>query len=754
VLTIRSDAGYGLKFDSLERIASGIELLGVSQEGDVTTARVYVPPGKHTVLLRKIIAYGEKQTQQGAPRNAPLVESIESIRLAAIRDFWQDDPTLFPGPNEQISWEVWLHRGERAGDATHAEFSEKAQRVGLSTSPLAVVFPERVVTRAFGTREQLSASLEALFLVAELRRAKEVPSRLLELGPGEQRQLIDDLLARTTFRDSDAAVCILDTGINRIHPLLAFALDEADTHALRNEWGLADDQNHGTRMAGLALYGCLSVLFAGGQPVVLRHRLESVKLLPPPPDQNQEKDYGPFTIQAVALAEIQAPNRNRAICMAITTDDRDEGMPSLWSATLDHLSSGALDDGRRLMFVSAGNIEQLSAPYVYHQSNCSTGGGIQDPAQAWNVVTVGAVTERVTITDPTFNGWEPMAEAGDLSPRSRTSLAWPEANRKGWPTKPDIVMEGGNYAVRGADVSDCEDLSLLTTVLRRGNPRLLDMMTDTSPATADASRIAAIIWSQYPNLWPETVRALLIHSATWTPAMRHRYPSNQKAEIQKCMRCYGYGVPNLQRALWSAENVATLVFEGELTPYHKVGSQIRSHEMHIHRLPWPTDVLQELGAMRITMRVTLSYFVEPSPGRIGWDNKHRYQSHGLRFDVMRPTENEADFRLRLSSEGREASEPLENAQETRHWTVGDRGRRNGSIHSDWWTGTAAELAACDRIAVYPVTGWWRERPHLAKYDKAARYSLVVTIEAADEQVDIYTPIVNQTTLVTELEIQD
>jgi hypothetical protein len=31
---------------------------------------------------------------------------------------------------------------------------------------------------------------------------------------------------------------------------------------------------------------------------------------------------------------------------------------------------------------------------------------------------------------------------------------------------------------------------------------------------------------------------------------------------------------------------------------------------------------------------------------------------------------------------------------------------------------------------------------------------VVTIEAADEQVDIYTPIVNQTTLVTELEIQD
>ena len=37
------------------------------------------------------------------------------------------------------------------------------------------------------------------------------------------------------------------------------------------------------------------------------------------------------------------------------------------------------------------------------------------------------------------------------------------------------------------------------------------------------------------------------------------------------------------------------------------------------------------------MRVTLSYFIEPNPSQRG-NSRYRYQSHGLRFDVKRPTE--------------------------------------------------------------------------------------------------------------------
>lgn len=759
VVSIRSEQAFDLKFDSLERHRSGIELLSVKIEEGVTVAKVYVPRGRFVLLLRLIEAYETKVTEQsGQPRNRELIESIASIRLAAVRDFWQD-ALPFPEPGETLWWEVWLRVSEHDTPAeAHARFAALARQRGMRVSDQFVTFPERVVTLALGNQERFTGSLDLLSLLAELRRAKELATDYRELAPREQREVIDELLARLVPPSAEApAVCILDSGVNREHPLLAVALSPTDTQSINPNWGTADDRwQHGTEMAGIALYGCLTEVFPTTGPVPIRHRLESVKFLPPQPGANDPKDYGPFTIQAVALAEIQAPERDRAICMAVTADDRDLGMPSLWSGAVDQLCSGASDDERRLMFISAGNLrhEILQPDYEYHRSNCERG-GIEDPAQAWNPVTVGAFTEKVFIRHPDFNGWEPLAESGDLCPTSRTSLPWPSENQSGWPIKPDIVLEGGNYAEDGGgNPIGIDDLSLLTTVLPPfpDQGRLLETTRDTSPATAAAARLAAITWSQYPGLWPETVRGLIVHSARWTPKMVERFPGDRRASVQRCLRCYGYGVPRLQRALWSAENAATLIYEGELRPYHKIGSEIRSNEMHVHRLPWPVEVLQQLGEAQVTMRVTLSYFIEPSPGRIGWTRKHRYQSHGLRFDVNRPQEDEETLRQRLSrAEWEDPDQRPDNVAESRNWTVGDQGRRRGSIHSDWWTGNAADLATCNLIAVYPVTGWWRERPHLGRFERAARYSLIVTIEAPEIEVDLYTPIVNQTEIVTELE---
>lgn len=74
----------------------------------------------------------------------------------------------------------------------------------------------------------------------------------------------------------------------------------------------------------------------------------------------------------------------------------------------------------------------------------------------------------------------------------------------------------------------------------------------------------------------------------------------------------------------------------------------------------------------------------------------------------------------------------------------------GSIHSDWWTGTASALASCNKITVYPVTGWWRERPHLEQWHRKARYRMIVTLETPDAEVDLYTPIETQATVSTQI----
>jgi hypothetical protein len=754
ILTFRSDPGHDLKLESLELRRYGIELLSVaSDDNNAMIAKVFVPEGQLMQFLRRIDLYATVQTSKGTYRNKALVESIASIRLAVVEDFWED-LLPFPGPDEAIWWEVWLRGGRNNAELTHQRFSEWAHAVGLRVSREHVTFPERIVVLAFGTQRQLSQSLDLLTLIAELRRAKEVATAYVELPPREQREFVDDMVQRLIPPPVDApAVCLLDTGVNRLHPLLAPALAEQDAQAINPDWGAADHhrEQHGTGMAGVALYGHLADVMSGTDAVPLRHRLESVKILPPPPNHNEPGVYGWVTQEAAARAQVSAPRRNRVHCMAVTADDRDQGLPSSWSGAVDELCAGVLDETPKLMFITAGNVRgELHEPsYRYPDWNFERA-GIEDPGQSWNALTVGAFTEKVFIQHPDFRGWQPVAESGDLCPTSRTSLAWSDEHHAGWPLKPDLVMEGGNYAESGTQRAGLDDLSLLTTILHPTG-RLLETTRDTSPATAAAARVAAIIWSQYPRLWPETVRGLMVHSARWTPAMIRRFPGDRRSVVQRRLRCYGYGVPDLRRALYSAENAATLLYEGELQPYCRIGSDIKTCEMHLHELPWPKQVLEELGDVEVTMRVTLSYFVEPSPGRVGWGKNHRYQSHGLRFDVIRPLEGEEEFKRRLSrAEWEDSRVRPESVGETRNWVVGEQGRTHGALHSDWWEGTAADLAQCNRVAVYPVTGWWRERPHLGRVERKARYSLLITIETPRMDVNLYAAIATAAEIGTEL----
>ncbi len=168
-------------------------------------------------------------------------------------------------------------------------------------------------------------------------------------------------------------------------------------------------------------------------------------------------------------------------------------------------------------------------------------------------------------------------------------------------------------------------------------------------------------------------------------------------------------------------------------------------EIHIHDLPWPKEVLAGLGEAKVRLRVTLSYFVEPNPGRRGWQTKHRYQSHGLRFEVRGAAESHDEFRKRLNQQAMDEEEDRPVAgSDNDGWYLGPRARDRGSLHSDLLPDcTAADLAERGMIAVYPVTGWWKEQKKRDRSDKGARYALVVSIETDAADVDIWTPVANQ-----------
>ena len=748
-----------LAFESLARERSGIELQNLRHEDQKTYATVFVPDGKLDHFERLIHNYLiEKRDKNGKPiDNRKLIDTIREIRVASLRSLWTDALETFPTVDEkQFWWEVWLPtRGNQ--EATAEAFSERVESLGMRVAQGSLMFPERTVLLVQASLEQMQRSMVVLNNIAELRRAKETAEFFDVMPIDEQRAWVDDLLTRTRYPSEEENVpyvCLLDTGVNRGHPLLTPALAAEDLHTVDPAWGVDDTHGHGTQMAGLALTGDLTELLAGSDPVELNHRLESAKLLPHDgANEEDSRHHGYLTKEAVARPEITAPLRHRVFSMAITArDNRDRGKPSAWSAALDSLAADVDGNGAnpRLLIVSAGNVDDLNAWSRYPHSNDSD--EIHDPAQAWNALTVGAYTNLARITDSDATGYTPIAPAGGLSPYSTTSLTW----QKHWPLKPDVVFEGGNVAKDSLSASWMRSLSLLTTD-HESTSRIFTTARATSAATALASRFAAQIMAVYPNLRPETLRALIVHSAEWTTGMKRTFmPAHgnwSKNDYLRLVRRCGFGVPDLDRALWTVANSLTMVIEESLQPFKQgMSSEAVFRDMHFHHLPWPIDILEGLGETEVEMRVTLSYFIEPNPSQRGVNSRYRYGSHGLRFDVKRPLETTSSFRRRVNAAAEAADNGSSQTDYDSPWLIGVQGRHRGSIHGDIWRGTAADLASQGVIAVYPAAGWWKTRTKLERFDQSARYSLVVSIRSPEVKVDLYAAVANQVTAEVHVEI--
>ncbi len=731
-------AGERAVIDQLADRRKHMEVVAVREvAGQPITASVFVPTAAEDYYLGKVRAYRDTDTPGHRPRNEPLVTRMETVRLASARSLFTDEDRLFPeNPQERVWWEIWLRGGRRE------TFERMANALNFGLKAHAVKFPEREVVLALADVASLDRIVAHSDVVAELRRGKDTPAFFLGLGGAEQRAWSDEVLERLVPPDANAsvAVCLLDSGVRRTHPLIEPALAPEDWHTINPTWGPDDTpawplSGHGTRMAGVALYGDLVHVLIGSGAVAPLFRLESVRILPPADQANDPELYGAIIGEAIARVEVQAPRRRRIVACAVTSTATSRGRPSSWSASVDQLCFEEPD--RRLIILSAGNIAGDLTPADYLDRNDLE--SVDDPAQAWNALTVGAFTEKVDIIDPTFAGWQPIAPAGELSPRSRTSVVWDSQ----WPIKPDVVFEGGNLAHDGRQPGQgIDDLELLTTFCRHDR-RPFTTLSDTSAAAALAANMAGMILAERPQLWPETVRGLIVHSAEWTGPMwtRIRACGGRKRQMHALLRRYGYGVPDLRRALRSARNDLTLLIEDELQPYHrKEGGTSTTRDMKLHSLPWPRAELAALGAAQVELRATLSYFVEPNPGERGWTRRHRYASHGLRFRIKSATESLNEFRARINEAAREEEEgTVAGVTGSDDWLLGTA-RDVGSVHSDLWRGTAADLAARDAIGVYPVGGWWKEKPYLERVDTFARYSLLVTIRAPGTDVDIYTPV--------------
>jgi len=497
------DRGLIVEFESFESIGEAfeeksfgkdIELFNIRYANNKTYATVFIPEDSMHKFENKINAYFlEKKRIDGQPLDyQPLIDTIANFKKATIKALWTDTIPL-PENREQIfCWEVWLTvRSNRQNQLNG--FKALAKKLNIETSNNHFEFKERTVLLIRATTKQLELSLDLLNNIAELRKAKTTADFFSEMKVKEQKEWLADLQKRILFpkeTDKTPFICILDTGINSAHPLIEKFIGVNDLHTINEAWGKADEAGHGTSVAGLALYGDLVEVLETKEQIEIGHRLESSKIIKmseyAPDDTKRPLDlYADFTKQGIAQVEITSANRNRIFQMAITTtDSRDRGKPSSWSAALDMLAVGMDNDSnKRLFIIAAGNFNPYEQKGTFPYSNMME--GIRDPGQAWNVITVGAYTEKDLLSDDEkADGNILTASHGNISPYTTTSHIWDSK----WPLKPDIVMEGGNTVENKQGKFQANSLSLLTT-----NYKFQDKLFTTIWATSAASVLVSKI---------------------------------------------------------------------------------------------------------------------------------------------------------------------------------------------------------------------------------------------------------------------
>ena len=452
---------------SLEDQKSGIRLLNIrtkltAKNEEQTFATVYVPHGEESKFISKLNQYANEDTQFGKPKNDNLFRSIESVNIALLQSLWTDSINEFP--TEKTDWyEIWIRTNESDTiEEQHKSFIDTLNALHIQYKEDSILtFPERSVFLVYANIEALSLLLQSSDQMAEIRGAQILTGFLFKECRSEQQEWVEDLQNRVNFSPNEkSVVCVLDTGVNNGHPLLSEIIKDEHCGSVVGE-GSADRAGHGTCMCGTTIYGDLRNCIANNNPVIIDNHIASIKLFPYK-SLNRKDAWGYLTKQAVAVSDVMFPRKNICYCMAITAEDCEKGKPSSWSGSIDSITYNEGNDGK-LFMISAGNIRHINDQDKDIIEQYPYGNGlrpVQDPAQSWNSVTVGAYTTLTANNSHELRDKERIAPSGGISPFSRTSLLWEKSSL----IKPEVMFEGGNLIKtndKDFPYSDVEELQLL-----------------------------------------------------------------------------------------------------------------------------------------------------------------------------------------------------------------------------------------------------------------------------------------------------
>ncbi len=517
-------------------------------------------------------------------------------------------------------------------------------------------------------------------------------------------------------------ICIIDSGIQEEHRLIEPAIDkEKSISFVPNDEGVADlvtDGGHGTRVASAILFP-QSVPKAGDYQMPFW--LQNARVL----DRNCSLDdslYPPEFMQTIVNEFNSSGTRifNMSInasvpCRLVHT--------SAWAATIDKLSWE-----KDIMFViSTGNIYMdqgyknnpgvehylrsgKSYPDYLFEKSCR----IANPAQSAQAIVVGSVCSQ-KYED------EDIESFGDYGEPSAFSRIGPGI----WGMiKPDVVEFGGDYIRNKLGHPNIRVLKETCPELVRsvydGGPAVGRDKVGTSFATPKVTHVLAKIQEAIPGASTLLYRALLVQSARWP-----EWFDDGKYELFSILRYLGYGIPDVDVAVRNSEHRVTLVGEDVIGPV----------QAHIYSVKIPEELRRPGDSFSIRLEVTLSYKAIPRRTR---RRTKSYLSNWLHWQPSKAGESLEAFKSRMLK-NIDLDEPEEEDTNSFPWII--KPRRGGGVkevnlsestlQKDWCYIESNQLPAEFGIAVVGHKGWEKD------LKAEVPYALVVSIEAAEKDIEIY-----------------
>lgn len=438
-----------------------------------------------------------------------------------------------------------------------------------------------------------------LLQMAEVRNIERIPKVRIETILNQD---LADLDVEGNPSDSASGILIVDSGILSNHPLLEnavgheIALSTGDGNV--REDSPFDDVGHGTQVAGIALYGDIKECI-DKRTFLPEIWIFSAKVM-------FKDEYGDATFDEKQLLEHQLEYAVRTIvgnypnCKVINLSFGYAEYRMLGNKNQFNLASLVDDLAKELnviFVISIGNFYNGSTDnyphYLLDESNDSA--KIIDPATSALAITVGGLSN----TTGDYGSLKPYP-----SPKTRVGLGYQGM------IKPELVEYSGGGFGEENDI-----ITINPNWIKDG--RLFTLAFGTSMSAPKVSHYVAKLINKYPNKSVNLIKALLLSSAS-IPSERPsnladlKITSNETA-AKNLMKIYGYGKPDLKKAMFSESNRVLLMRE----------NAVKLNNFHIYEINLPEDLLENRGKKIIS--VTLVY--NPPV------NKNRTDYLGIKFET-------------------------------------------------------------------------------------------------------------------------